>query len=113
MTMQSPALTTRIILPPWLNGLLPVLVAVLVGFAVSGVVAYSVGQSPLTMLRELILGDVAEAGGAPCRQRQFGDVLAVQHDPARGGGAQPHDRLDQFALAVAGDAGDAEDLAFA
>ena len=54
--MQTPAVPARIVLPPWLNGFLPVLVAVLVGFAVSGIVAYTVGQSPLTMLRELILG---------------------------------------------------------
>ena len=40
-----------------------------------------------------------------------GDVLAVERDRARGGLAQPDDRLDELVLAVAGDARDPEDLA--
>ena len=40
-----------------------------------------------------------------------GDVLAVERDLAAGRLAQPDDRLDELVLAVAGDAGDAEDLA--
>ena len=40
-----------------------------------------------------------------------GDVLAVERDRTADRLAQPDDRLDQLVLAVAGDAGDAEDLA--
>ena len=45
------------------------------------------------------------------RVARVGHVLAVERDRALGGLAQPDDRLDELVLAVAGDAGDPEDLA--
>src|SRR5690606_176193 len=40
-----------------------------------------------------------------------GDVLLAEEDPAAVGGDQPHDRGNQFGLAVAFDPGDPDDLA--
>jgi ABC-type uncharacterized transport system permease subunit len=68
MTVQSPTLPPRPTLPLWLSSFLPILVAVVVGFVVSGLVAYAVGQSPIVMLKELILG----AFVGP----QFGETVA-------------------------------------
>lgn len=68
MTVQSPSLPIRFAIPRWMASFLPVLVAVSVGFAVSGIVASLVGQSPLVMLKELILG----AFVGP----QFGETVA-------------------------------------
>jgi general nucleoside transport system permease protein len=51
-----------------MSSFLPVLAAVIVGFAVSGIIAYTVGQSPITMFKELILG----AFVGP----QFGETVA-------------------------------------
>jgi len=65
---QSPALPPRPSLLPWVSSFLPVLAAIVVGFVVSGLVAYAVGQSPMVMLRELILG----AFVGP----QFGETVA-------------------------------------
>jgi general nucleoside transport system permease protein len=68
MTVQSPTLPPRPGLPPWFASFLPILAAIVVGFVVSGLVAYAVGQSPMVMLRELILG----AFVGP----QFGETVA-------------------------------------
>src|ERR1700728_2313520 len=62
MSTLAPALPSRI------SSFLPILAAIVVGFVVSGLVAYAVGQSPMVMLRELILG----AFVGP----QFGETVA-------------------------------------
>jgi ABC-type uncharacterized transport system permease subunit len=45
-------------LPGWIHSLIPILGAVVVGFAVCGLIAAAVGESPLVMLTELIKGAV-------------------------------------------------------
>jgi len=47
-----------IALPRWVHALIPIIGAVIVGFAVCGLIAATVGESPLTMLTELIRGAV-------------------------------------------------------
>ena len=58
-----------------------------------------------------VLGDVADAGVEALARAVLGDVLAVERDLAGVGLDQPEQRLGQLGLAVALDAGDAEDLA--
>ena len=57
-----------------------------------------------------VLGDVplARVEGAPCAAP--GDVLAGDDNPPGGGPPQPRERVDELALAVPVDAGDADDL---
>ena len=58
-----------------------------------------------------VLGDVADAVLEALPRAVLADVRAVEPDLAGGGLDQPEQRLDQLGLAVALDAGDAEDLA--
>ena len=57
-----------------------------------------------------VLGDQADPGGAPVERRERADVGSVEEDRA-GGRDHPDDGVDQLGLAVALDAGDADDLA--
>ena len=57
-----------------------------------------------------VLGHVGDAGLDGLEDRPVGDVPAVHEDVA-GAGSQPGDDLGQLALAVAGHAGQGEDLA--
>lgn len=57
-----------------------------------------------------VLGDVADALLAALAGGQRGDVLVEEADGAGVGVAQADERVDQLGLAVALDAGDAEDL---
>ncbi len=58
-----------------------------------------------------VLGDVGQPGLVAAIDRVLGDLAAADLDAAAVGPAQPDNRLDQLALPVALDAGDAEDLA--
>lgn len=58
-----------------------------------------------------VLGDDGHAVLAAPARRRTGDVRTVQGEGARVEGAHAHDGVDEFGLAVALDAGDAEDLA--
>ncbi len=69
-----------------------------------------VEQQPVTVP---VLGDVADAGLAELARMPVGDILGPERDRAGGGDAHPHDGLDELRLAIALDAGDAEDLALA
>ena len=60
-----------------------------------------------------ILRDIGDARRAARRDVELGDVRAGDPDRAGVDRAQADERLDQFCLAVAGDAGDADDLAAA
>ena len=56
-------------------------------------------------------GDVADAGVPAFAYAEVGEIAAAELDHTAADRPEPEERLDQFELAVAFDAGDAEDLA--
>ena len=71
---------------------------------------HHVGDDLLVREQPDLLDDVADAA-AQLDRVDVGDVLAVEHDPARGGLDQPVDHLQRRRLAAAGRADQADHLA--
>ena len=68
-------------------------------------------HGPAEAAVETILGNEAKSFGASRARRRAGRVAAVEPDGARLRGLKSGDRLAEFGLAVAIDAGDSDDLA--
>ena len=73
---------------------------------------FSATVAPLALPgRDAVFGNVRHARAAAFEHAEMGDVGRAKLDRAAGNRPKPADRIEQFALAIALDAGNSDDLA--